>query len=422
MGDRLWLGFCVSVSVFLLFPALGALGLVIVLVVVWRRHHRQLVRHSWDWVWISLSGLLIVGSILAEYPQAAWLGLANFLPYFLLFFALKWLIRQSVQLRQLAWILILPSLPIMVLGLGQMYLAWDTVALTQSILGWGLIPGGVPPQRMSSVFSYANLLAIYLAISLALTLGLGLEHRRQPTLNVIQQFCLALIVLLDIIGIVLTSSRNAWGLSIFIVTAYALYLGWNWLVWSIVGGAIAVFWAAFVPSLGGTQLRYVVPDFVWLRLADSAYDRPIETLRITHWQFCWDLIQQRPWFGWGLRNFSPLYELKTGYWFGHPHNLWLMFAAETGIVTSVLLLASVGRVMFRACQLLLARREIASSPIFFSYIVAFTSYIIFNLADVSIFDLRINTIAWVLLAAIDGVVAARASQNYKSKINRSILG
>ena len=406
IGDRLWFCFCLSVLVFLLFPALGALGLVAVLIVIWGQNYRQLIKDSLNRSLGILTGLLILSSVLAEYPQEAWLGLANFLPYFLLFIALRWLIRQPDQLRQLSWVLIAPSFPLVILGLGQLFLAWDTISSTE-FLGWGLVPGGVPPARMSSVFSYANLLAIYLAIAFSLTLGLWINNWQQKADNSIQQTFLTVMLFSDIAGIVLTSSRNAWGIALLIFMAYALYLGWQWLVWSIIGGAIAVFWAAFVPEFGGTYLRYLVPDFVWIRLSDSAFERPIETLRITHWQFCWDLIQQRPLFGWGLRNFSPLYELKTGYWFGHPHNLWLMLGAETGIITLLLLLAIVGGILFQAYQLLLRPSKIELKPVFFSYLIAFASYVVFNLADVSIFDLRVNTIGWILLAAISGVVSAK---------------
>ena len=111
----------------------------------------------------------------SEYPQEAWLGLANFLPFFWLFSGLKVLIKQPWQLRQLSWLIIIPSLPIVILGFGQLFAAWDTPQLLESILGWELIPLGVPEGRMSAVFIYTNFLAIYLAIAFTLALGLWLD-------------------------------------------------------------------------------------------------------------------------------------------------------------------------------------------------------------------------------------------------------
>jgi O-antigen ligase len=415
-----WLFFYASVLFFPLFPALGALGLVIVLVIVWCNNQPQIYQSLLNRGFGLLTGLLVISSALAEYPTEAWLGLANFLPFFALFIALRCLITSLIQLRQLSWVLILPSLPIVMLGLGQIFLAWSTTGLIKSIFGWGLTPGGVPTGRMSSVFIYANFLAIYLAIAFTLTVGLWLEIYHQKSTKQRPKILLLLTIFLlaDICGLVLTNSRNAWGLAVFSLMAYALYLGWKWLVWAVMGAATAIFWASFVPSFGGTQLRQIVPSFIWLRLSDQSYERPLETLRITQWEFCWDLIKQRPLFGWGLRNFTPLYEAKTNLWLGHPHNLFLMLGAETGIITLLLLLTIIFIIVFQAVRLLqnsLGKESNQESKlIFFSYLVAFTSCILFNLADVSIFDLRINILAWILLAAISGGPSSELSKN---KIN-----
>lgn len=404
-GSRTWLGFCFSVLLFPLFPALGGVGLVVIMFVLGRDRSLYNVKSSVFKGLALLSGWLIASSVLAEQPQEAWLGLANLLPFFALFIALSYLMTQPSQLRQLSWLLILPSLPIVVLGLGQLYAGWDTPTLVESILGWQLVPGGVPAGRMSSVFIYANFLAVYLAIAFTLTLGLWLDAwQKGGNKRRTQIALLTLILLADLGGLILTSSRNAWGLAVFGFIAYAVYLGWRWVILGITSAATAILWASFVPNLGGTQLRQIVPAFIWMRLSDRLYERPVETLRITQWQFCWDLIQERPWFGWGLRNFTPLYEAKMNVWFGHPHNLFLMLAAEAGIFAVVLLAIIVGSIMLRGMRLLHRRSLAKADLIFFSYLIAFTSCILFNLTDVGIFDLRVNTISWILLAAINGVV------------------
>ena len=380
--------------------------------VVWRHNYRQIVRSPINRALGILASLLIFTSLLAEDSVSAWLGLANFLPFFALFVALRNLIIKPSQLRQLSWLLILPSLPIVLLGFGQMYAAWDSPPLIKTILGWELVPLGFPTGRMSSVFIYTNFLAIYLAIAFALTFGLWLEtwqqfdrRKRTPTL-----VFLTSILLADISGLILTSSRNAWIIAVLSFMAYAMHLGWKWLVLLVTGAATAILWASFAPSLGGTQLRQVVPTFIWTRLSDSAYDRPVETLRVTQWQFCWDLIKERPLFGWGLRNFTPLYEAKMNLWLGHPHNLFLMLGAEVGIIALLLFVGIITAIAALACKLLASWSYKESSLIFFSYLIAFSAYILFNLADVSIFDLRINTIGWILLAAISGVTSSQLSK------------
>ena len=415
IDDRTWLALCVSVLFFPFFPALGALGLVVVMVVVWRRNYRQIVRSPLNRALGIQASLLILTSLLAKDSVSAWLGLANFLPFFALFIALRNLIIKPTQLRQLSWLLILPSLPIVLLGFGQMYAAWDSPPLIKTVLGWELVPLGFPPGRMSSVFIYTNFLAIYLAIAFTLAFGLWLKTWQQLETKKRTQtlVLLTFILLADVSGLILTSSRNAWIIAVLSFMAYAVYLGWKWLVLLVTGAATAILWASFAPTLGGTQLRQVVPTFIWTRLSDSAYDRPVETLRVTQWQFCWDLIKERPLFGWGLRNFTTLYEAKMNLWLGHPHNLFLMLGAEAGIVALLLFMGIIAAIAFKACKLLAIWSDKESSLIFFSYLVAFSACILFNLADVSIFDLRINTIGWILLAAISGVTSSQLSKNDK---------
>ena len=410
--DRTWLCFSFSVLVFPLFPALGALGLVIVLLRVWQANFDRIIESSLNRAWAILAILMIISSAFAEQSTPAWLGMANFVPFFALFAALRCSIGHPLRLTQLSWLLILPSLPIVILGLGQLFINWDTPKLIETILGWQLVPLGIPPGRMSSVFIYANFLGIYLAIAFCLTLGLWLDWHVKSKSNRRSIYTLVLLTIIlftDLIGLVLTSSRNAWGLVIISFMAYAVYLGWRWLVWGVSAAATVILWASFAPHLGGEQLRTVVPSFIWARLSDRMYpDRPVETLRATQWQFCWDLIRDRPWWGWGLRNFTSLYEAKTSFWFGHPHNLFLMLGAETGIIAVLLLVAIVGSIMISATRLLLNDRQ--PKLILFSYMLAFTCCIIFNLTDVSIFDLRVNTISWILLAAISGVATTKQSQ------------
>lgn len=393
---------------------MGALGLLIVMSKVWQYHYSQIIASHLNQSLGILAGLLLISSTVANDSKEAWLGLANFLPFFGLFIALRILIKQPSQLKQLSWLLILPSLPIVILGWGQLFAGWQTPPLLNSILGWQLVPQGVPEGRMSAVFIYTNFLAIYLAIAFTIALGLWLETwqswrhnltKLQSTSKQAQTLLLLTVILVaDISGLILTSSRNAWGLAVISFMAYAVYMSWRWLVWGVTGAATTVLWASFAPNLGGTQLRLFVPAFFWTRLADQSYDRPIETLRITQWQFCWDLIQERPLFGWGLRNFTPLYEAKMNFWFGHPHNLFLMLLAEAGFFASLFFIVIVGSIITQSVKLLINWSGNGFKLIFFSYLLAFTNCILFNLLDVSIFDFRVNLIGWILLAAISGVV------------------
>ena len=396
----------ISVLILPLFPALGAVGLFVVMVSVWLRRYRPIIHTPTNWGWGIFAGWLAINPLFAYKSSESWLGLANFLPFILLFLAVSQLIETPEQLKKLSWAIAIPALPIVILGLGQLYFNWSSPQWLENILGWGLVAKGEPAGRMSSVFIYANFLAVYLAIAFTISCGLWIDTWRQRQRIKKPLWLLSgltVILIADSIGLILTSSRNAWGIAFLSFMAFACYLGWRWLVYAATATTTAILWASFAPSWGGNWLRNIVPAFFWARLSDQMYpDRPVETLRATQWEFCWDLIQKRPLTGWGLRNFTPLYEAKMNVWFGHPHNLFLMLGLEIGIIATLLLLILVGQTMFEAIFLLKEGNNLEA--IFFSYLVAFGGCVLFNLLDVTIFDLRVNILSWILFAAINGIV------------------
>lgn len=406
----LWLIFQFSVLILPLFPALGALGLFFVLISVWRSHFYKIINQPLNWGWFALSIWLIINSFFAYKPQEAWLGLANFLPFFALFMATEKLINSPKQLSRLGWLLIIPVIPIVILGLAQLYLNWNSSKLLANILGWQLIAQGVPPGRMSSVFIYANFLAIYLSFTFIITIGLWLINWQNKQLSKFNLLILTISLIFNSFGLVLANSRNSWLIVFFACFIWAIYLNWDWLVATITTILILISGASFGNFWGQQWLRKIVPKLIWARLSDEMYpDRPIETLRLSKWQFCWSKIQERPLMGWGLRNFTPLYLEQTNFWFGHPHNIFIMLALEIGIVATVLFCSLVGYILAKTIWLLSTKSNTLwtyqDRLIVVTFLITFFSCILFNLFDVTLFDLRVNIISWIILAALSGMRA-----------------
>ncbi|MGE5659509.1 MAG: O-antigen ligase family protein [Actinomycetota bacterium] len=440
----------------LLFPSipiLGAVGLLVAVVGTWKQKVRQIIRRPVNRGLAILSLCLVITTIFAREPLEALLGLGNLLPDFLVFAGLSALIQTPKQLRQLSWSIVLASFPVIIFGLGQQFFGWTGPMLFYPILGWVLEPNGNPPGRMASVFMYANILAAYLTIVLILGLGLWIEawqrvkqkgslktfletvknsHSSPFLLTNYQLPILTLAIIGNAICLIFTNSRNAWGLAMFASLAFALYLGWRGLIAGVAAITGSIFWSAFGPEPVRGWLRRVIPYFIWGRITDQMYaNRPLETLRTTQWQFAWKMTQERPWTGWGLRNFTPLYEAQMHIWLGHPHNLFLMLTAEIGIPATLFFCSLVGWILAQGIVLLITNsktqnlvkklesgsqfpssqspKSARDSLIFFSYLIAFIACILFNTVDVTLFDFRVNTLGWLLLAAIAGVVNSVAA-------------
>ncbi|HEY9613043.1 O-antigen ligase family protein [Allocoleopsis sp.] len=420
-------------------PTVGIVGLLLAVAGSWKQEYRAIVRRPLNWGLAILSGWLVITCFFASKRAEAFLGLANFLPYFLLFAAYSRLIQYPSQLRQLAKIFVIGSLPVVFIGFGQLFWGWAGKEPLQIVFGWILEAKGNPPGRMASVFMYANILAAYLQMAFILAVGLWIEvfqagRKRWNKFQVGQLLFLSVAVIGNAIALILTNSRNAWAIAVLACLAFGLYLGWRWIVLAVTTAAGTILWASFGPEFGRQWLRStIVPAFFWARLTDQLYpNRPLALMRKTQWQFAWNMTQERPWMGWGLRNFTPLYEAKMHLWLGHPHNLLLMLMAETGIPATLLFCGLIGWVLTQAVLLLRIWSDIESLEdraswlqgklIFFTYLVAFGGCTLFNLVDVTLFDLRVNTLGWLLLSAICGVVyqyqGILTSQRLKKAIHR----
>ncbi|MEA5604151.1 O-antigen ligase family protein [Nostoc sp. UHCC 0252] len=409
--------------IFPLSPLLGAVTIGFVSLITWLKQSRKINRRPLNWGFALLSILLIVSAAFADDKTTAFLGLFNLLPFFLLFVAHSALIQTFVQLRQMAWVFVIGSIPVIILGLGQLFLGWSLkLEILWVVLDWTIAPGGNPPGRIASFFLHANTLAAYLTIVFILSLGLWLEQwqlfiayrklgiRKNSLPN--RQFLVPFIfitvaVITNFIALIFTNSRNGWAIAIFACLAYALYQGWRILVGGVAAIVSSVLLAAFAPSPVAQFFRQVVPAFFWARLNDDMYpDRPVALMRKTQWGFAWSLAQQHPWTGWGLRSFSKLYKAQMNIGLGHPHNFFLMLSAETGFPSTLLFCALLGWILVMGIQLLRKSKYINTEDrlIFFSYLLAFVGWLLLNTVDVTLFDFRLNVLSWLVLAAVCGVL------------------
>lgn len=418
-----WNSFQIGLLIFPIAPFLGFVAMALAALITWLQQYRTIIRRPINQGFALFTLLLVITAGFAVNKTDAFLGLFNLVPYFLVFAGLNTLIQTIAQLRHIAWILVIGAVPVIILGFGQLFLAWALkLQFLWIVLDWAIAPGGEPPGRMAALFMHANLLAAYLAIVFTVALGLLLEQwqlqinkLKVKSQNAKDSFLLTstplpfliLIVITSFAALILTNSRNGWAIAMIACFAYALYQGWRILVGGVVAVVTTILLAAFAPSPIAQIFRRVVPAFFWARLNDEMYpDRPVALMRKTQWEFAWSLAQQHPWTGWGLRSFSALYKAKMHIDLGHPHNLFLMLSAETGFPTTLLFCGLLAWILIAGLQLLQQSNYLvkADKLVFFSYLLVFGEWILFNTVDVTLFDFRVNTLSWLFLAAICGVV------------------
>ena len=404
---------------------------------LWAKYANQFVQSLLHQLLLILGAWMVIIALFADRKDFSLLGLFNFLPFFIAFIAQSHLFRSVQQLRQLAWILVVPSVPISMLAIGQMFFGWGFHLKLLSFGGDGILldlllkSGGMPAGRASSLFYYATILASYLVITFTVSFGLWADAiatrktaRQKISFPLVLKLplivqtilsnpwtrctLLGLAVGLNFTALFLTQSRNAWAIALAVVFIFSIGLGWRKLSGLLISGLGIVTAAAYgIPPLSDWA-RTIVPRMIWARVNDDLFlDRPIASLRLTQWKFAISLIEKRPWTGWGLRNFSALYEASTGFFIGHPHNLPLMLSCEMGIPATLLFYGLVGTVM--VSSIIHSHQSKLSShdrAIHLTILLAFLCCTVFSLFDIPIFDARINLFGWILLAALWGFASA----------------
>lgn len=436
--DRYWQVTQLCLLILPFNTLVGGVSLFVNSALLWGRYANQFVQSLLNQVLVLLGAWMVIIALFSDRKDLSLPGLLNFLPFFVVFIAQSFLFREARQLRQLAMLLVIPSVPISILAIAQVFWGWSFHWKIFSIgggdgviLDWFLHPGGLPLGRASSLFYYATILASYLVMTFTVSVGLWTDAMAQP-LKASQiksdemqslgagigrsfgewlfqsRFGLMVVVMLNAIALFLTQSRNAWGIAVAMVVLFAVLMGYRWVMGLVTSLVVAVLEAAYAPPPLNGWFRTVVPMYVWGRVNDELFlGRPVETLRLTQWKFAVSMMQQKPLTGWGLRNFSMLYEAATHYYVGHPHNLMLMLACEMGIPATVVFYSIVGVVVGRGVQLV-GRLSAFEGRSLVMIVLAFLGCTVFSFFDVPIFDARINLLGWMLLAGIWGVVQRRS--------------
>lgn len=348
-------------------------------------------------VLLVVAVLMVAGCLRASSGWLAWVGLGNWLPFFWAFWGFQPYLCTPAARRRVALALVAGTVPVIVTGLGQLWLGWSgPFQMFGGLIIWHLKAGGNPPDRLAGLFDYANIAGAWLVLVWPLALAALL----QPRLGRVQRL-VVLVIGASLVGaVVLTDSRNAWGALLLVLPLVAGSGAWIWLLplLALALGTIGLATVAGVPSLLQDPARRLVPEMIWGRLSDLAYagQRPLAVTRLAQWQVALGLIAERPWLGWGAAAFSVIYPLRTGFWHGHPHNLPIDLALSHGVPAALLLVGLVLWLLIRAARL----GMVAGGLFDRAWWAAALVLVALHATDIPMYDSRINVAGWVLLVGL----------------------
>ena len=396
---------CFQIGVFCL-PSSAFISYIFLLIALIEGSFRTrdfYLKEYWNYPLLLISFFMLIGCMKSQTGWLAWLGLFNWIPFFLCFWGFQPYLLTAERRRKCASWLVLGSVPVLVTGFGQLWFGWEGPwELFNGLIIWFISPGGEPLGRMSGLFDYANITAAWLSgvwpFCLASVLYPFIFGR-----NRVLPFVLLIAFVL---AMILTDSRNAWG-AIFL--GLPLVIGsasWSWLIPLMFFCFIPVFIAVLPFFDFGIQqfARSIVPESIWMRLNDMQFvdSRPLEATRIGQWKIAIDLIFEKPFLGWGAAAFSIIYPLRTGLSHGHSHNLPLELAISHGILVSLCLNIFVFSLLiisayYRIFNKLNIQKKIIIDRAWWTSTLIL---ICFHATDIPLFDSRVNLLGWILLIGL----------------------
>ena len=392
---------------YLIYGSLGAILGVLVFCwwqwpqLAWQRFHRQ--------GFSGLAGLMVVSSALAVYPGEAFLQLFNFLPYFVLWAAvvtaLSRLQHPEVLAQRLVKIIVLGSIPVSVWTVVESVCKHHRGNILPAVLGamppldWLYIGDPLDP-RAYGLFDSPNTLANYAVMVLGLSLGWLLVTLKSspPTAQKLQasrrdrswQVMGAIAGLA--IALYCSGSRNGYLAAIVLILVWVLSLRTHrWIRYGGLGALGIIALSAVTFGIGGRQISWA-----WVT----------QDPRVYVWRFALRLIAEKPWFGHGLGSYKLLYDGSVpGYSdMPHAHNLWLSLMVGVGIPTTVFLTLAIGGILYRSVSQLFRTSGLEDTQkLSIGYGLCFLAAMLFSMFDVTLFDARINLLAWLSLAVMDGL-------------------
>jgi O-antigen ligase len=349
---------------------------------------------------LLLAALMVLGCFGAYSGWLAWVGLGNWLPFFVAFWAFQPYLATAAARRRVALLLVAATVPVIVTGLGQLWWGWHgPFQALGGLVIWHLKPGGNPPGRLAGLFDYANIAGSWLAFAWPLVLAALIE----PRLGRRRRGIVLLLAAGLVTAVFLTDSRNAWGALVLAVPLVLGPLSWGWLLPLLMALLLLVAAASLggVPDLLQAPARALVPEAIWGRLSDLHYagQRPLAITRLAQWQVALGLVAERPWLGWGAAAFSLIYPLRTGHWHGHPHNLPIDLALSHGVPAALGLVGFVLWLLLRALGPALLRGNGFDRAWWTAALVLAA----LHATDMPVYDSRINVAGWVLLAGLQAL-------------------
>ena len=335
----------------------------------------------------------------------SWIGLANWIPFFLCFWGFQPYLNSKTKRRKTAFALLAGTLPVIITGIAQSFFKWHgPITTLNGLIVWYLRPiEGI--TGMTGLFNNPNYTGLWLNLILPFCLAETINSRSiilDKIITFIFSFSFTLCT-------ILTNSRAAW---ICILLGSLLMFGRKGLkiIFPLIISISIIISSTIYPVFGNKiqfYLRSIIPNNIWMEFTD------FQNSRLDIWNTALKSIINFPIFGTGGGSFPDIYMYETGLWKGHAHNLPLELFLSYGIPAGIIILLPIIYLFIFSTKTVFFNKLI-KIPIFDkAWVISIMLFLFSQLVDVQYFDGRISIIFWILLSGSSNIIKKDEWIKYK---------
>ncbi len=369
------------------------------------KNKNNFLKDKYNLIFLFVSFLLIISSTIHIFtlkniffgkidPILSWLGLFNWIPFFWIFWSSQYFLKSPPQREIISKLLVVGTIPVILTGIGQYFFEWHgPIKFLSGLVIWYQRPID-SVSGLTGLFNHANYAGSWFTFLLPLSIALALKKSNKSIL-----FKTNLILI--IFCIVLTNSRNAWASSILTIPilfgTYSLKFLTPLLL--LFGTIILITTNNYFAGELQDWFQDKIPDKIWKEFSSEGFTE----LNVTRFQIfiaAIKLIILNPLIGTGGGSFPIIYEIQTGFWKGHTHNIFSDLSLSYGIPSMVIMIFVFFSIVSNAHKKAYFKMGVFDNIIDKAWVSATIIFLISQLIDVQYYDARISLMFWILLAGI----------------------
>ena len=329
--------------------------------------------------------------------QIIWLGLVNWIPFFLFFITSQQYLKTSNQRKVFSIALITGSIPLLITCAMQYWFSiYGPFEFMNGLIIWFQDP--ISNSGITGLFNNANYTGLWLSALFPFVIT-ELANKKN---NFSKRLFLILLILLIIYFTFLTTSRNA--LLGILISIFFFFRFRSLLLVPLT--LISVFLINFSNQLFVSAETSNTNFFLEMLINKFISLSNVNLSRIEIYEIASNLISQNPIYGIGSSIFPYLYQNEGGVWEAqHTHNIILEIALNFGIPAAILMTFFVLNILRKSfLKLHPFSNQKKTYTIEKSILISTLVIVVSNFFDITYYDGRISILSWVLLSALKCII------------------